>query len=67
LRDHEEPLAPMRRTNVGSSQREPDRIIPAGGKVTEDDVEPASNESCDVLHEHEARSKYANDPRVLSP
>jgi len=33
--DDEHPLASMRCSNIGSSQREPDRIIPAGGNVSE--------------------------------
>ena len=66
-RDDEDPLSTMRRSNVGSSQRKPERVIPAFGKITEDSVKPSNNEGCNVLHDDEPRSYLANDAPVLEP
>lgn len=57
----------MRRTNGGSRDRVPDRVIPDRGKVSEYSGESSAAKSPDVLHEHEARSKLANQTGVLSP
>jgi len=66
-RDDEESLAAVRSANVGSSNVEPDRIIPRFGKVSENGVQPPRSEHCDVLHDDDARSKVANDSRELEP
>src|SRR3954470_1546290 len=57
----------MWRSDAVRSQHEPFRIEPERGQVTEDDVEPANNESCDVFHEDVARSYLANDASEVSP
>ena len=43
----------------------PFRIVPARGQLPENAVEPSSKQSCDVLHDDDARSNLANDARVL--
>src|SRR5579871_6828843 len=45
----------------------PFRIIPERGQITEDDVKSAMKEVCDVLHEHELRSKLANETGIFLP
>ena len=57
----------MRRSNVRGAEIEPERIIPRFGKVSENDVQPPRQESCDVLHDDDARSKNASDARELEP
>jgi hypothetical protein len=57
----------MRRTNGGSRYRVPFRVIPERGKVSENIGKSSSPESPDVFHDDVARSKLANQARVLSP
>jgi hypothetical protein len=45
----------------------PLRVIPDSGKVSENDVDSSIKESCDIFHEHDPRSKRANEARELSP
>jgi hypothetical protein len=66
-RDDEEPLPAVWSSNIGSANARPDRIIPALGKLSENLSEPSSSESCDVLHDDDSRSKFANDSRELEP
>ena len=66
-RDDEDALSAVRGSNVGSPKIEPDSIIPRFGKVSENDVQPPKQESCDVLHDDDARSKNASDARELEP
>jgi hypothetical protein len=66
-RDDEEPLPAVWSSNIGSANARPDRIIPALGKLSENLSEPSSSESCDVLHDDDSRSKFANDSRELPP
>lgn len=78
---HEEPLATVRRSGLGSAKHAPLRIEPQRGKVCEDVVESARSESCDVLDEDERRpnlikhtgevppqagSRPRDDPRALA-
>jgi len=65
--DDEESLASVRRSNVRGAEIKPERIIPRFGKVSENDVQPPRQESCDVLHDDDARSKNASDARELKP
>jgi hypothetical protein len=53
--------------NVGSSQHCPAAVIPERGQITEDSSKSPSNEGWAVLHEHEAGSNLANDPRHVLP
>lgn len=57
----------MRRPGVGSSQHAPSRIEPHRGQVSENTSKPPRSKNWAVLHEDEARSYLANDPRHLSP
>jgi len=57
----------VRRSNVRGAEIKPERIIPRFGKVSENDVQPPRQESCDVLHDDDARSKNASDARELEP
>lgn len=57
----------MRRSSVASPEHSPPRIIPQRGQVSENASKPARSEHWGVLHEDEARSYFANDPRHLSP
>lgn len=45
----------------------PLRVIPERGKVSENGEESSPSKSPDVLHEHEAGSKLANETAKLSP
>jgi len=60
-------LAFVRRAHVGRAKHLPFRIVPARGQVSEDALEAPNSEGCDVLHEHVARSKLANDSGVFAP
>jgi hypothetical protein len=62
-----EPVALVRGANVGSSQHCPSAVIPERGQVTEHSSESPSNEGWAVLHEREAGSNFANDPRHVLP
>ena len=57
----------VRGANVGSSQHCPPAVIPERGQITEDSVESSSKERWAVLHEREAGSNLANDPRHVGP
>jgi hypothetical protein len=48
---NENPVAAVRGATGDRRYAVPFRIIPARGQVAENDVEPPSKESCDVLHE----------------
>lgn len=78
--DDEHPLSSMRRSNVGSSQREPDSIIPAGGNVPENGGEgrllvdssgasvsmrrPCSGH---ILPDDDTRANLRHEPPLLAP
>jgi hypothetical protein len=57
----------VRRSDIGSSQHCPSRVIPERGQITEDNSEPPSKESWTVLHEDVAGSNFANDPSHVGP
>jgi hypothetical protein len=78
---HEETLASVRGSGLGSAKHAPLRIEPQRGKVCEDVVESARSESCDVLDEDprwpnliehtgevppEAGARPRDDPRPLA-
>jgi hypothetical protein len=60
-------FAPVIGTNVGRADDSPLRIEPHLGQVSENSSKPPSNECCRVLHEHESRSYFANDPCHFHP
>jgi hypothetical protein len=64
---NEESLPLVRSPNIGSSERKPQRIVPAFGKTREHPVESSSTERCDVFNDHELGSKLANDAEILEP
>lgn len=66
-RDDEDALAKLRRSNVGSGDTEPDRIIPLLGQSSENNVQSPLSERWDVLHDDDSGSKFANDAEVLEP
>jgi len=45
----------------------PVRIVPALGQVSEYDINPPNKQCCDVFHEHESGSYFANQSAHLSP
>src|ERR1700740_824397 len=57
----------MGRVNGGSRYAVPLRIIPERGQVSENVSEPSMKQVCDVLHDDEARSKFANKASVMRP
>lgn len=57
----------MPRSNIGSRQHSPDRIIPARGQVPKYALQSPVNKHWGILHEDEARSNLANDSGKLPP
>ena len=57
----------MARSNVGSGQHAPDRIIPERGQVPENDSQPSPNKHGGVFHEDVAGSNFAKYSRELAP
>ena len=66
-RDDEQPLTAVRRSDRGSGEHVPRRIIPERGQVTEHESEPGSSETWHVLSDDEAGSNHANEPCELGP
>lgn len=77
-RDDEDALSDVRRSNVGSSNSEPDRIIPERGKVSENgcdcglcdgDASDANGRASagDVLPHCDCGPKFANGARLFGP
>jgi hypothetical protein len=62
-----EPVPLVRGTKGRSRKAVPLRVIPERGQVSENALKAPSKQSCDVLHEHVARSKLANHTGVLAP
>ena len=54
-------------TNGVSWKAVPLRVIPERGQVPENVAHPPVKEPCDVLHEHVARSKLANESGEFGP
>ena len=65
------PVSLMRRTNVGSWNAVPFRVIPDLGQVSEYSSKPSSpvatNEVCDVFHDCVSRLYLANKTGKLGP
>lgn len=53
--------------NGGSWYAVPLRIIPERGQVSENDAKPSTKQSCDVFHDDEPRSKFANEAGDFRP
>jgi hypothetical protein len=62
-----EPVALVRRPDIGSSQHCPATVIPERGQVTEHDSKSSSNECWAVFHKDVAGSNLANDARHVLP
>lgn len=65
--DDPDAVTEVRRTNGGSWNSVPLCVIPERGKVCENGCESSAAKSPDVLHEHVAGSKVANETAKLSP
>jgi len=63
----EQPLSPVRRSNVGRSDTTPFRIEPHFGKVGKDIGQPKRNVSGDVLEKAERGSAVAQDAGNVGP
>lgn len=63
----EEPLAQVRRANVGRGEQTPLRIEPVVGKVAKDLGEPKANVPRDVLEEGERRVALEEDAEHVGP
>ena len=57
----------MGRTNRGRRNNLPFSIIPALGKIPENNIQPSISECCDVLHKDVLGSSQANDSCELEP
>jgi hypothetical protein len=66
-RDHKEPFPFVRRSKIGSSKREPQRVIPDLGKALEHGFEPAVDERRDVFDRDEPGTDRSDDPEVVEP
>jgi hypothetical protein len=62
-----QPVALVRRPNVGSSQHCPSAVIPERGQITNNDPKAAPRKGRAVLHEDVAGSNLANDAGHFSP
>ena len=62
----EQPLAEVRRADLGGREHVPFRIVPERGQRPENSSE-VSKQLWHVLHDDEAGSKYANDANELGP
>jgi hypothetical protein len=62
-----ESVAAVRGTNGGSWYAVPLRVIPERGQVSENFSKPSTKQCCDVLHDDESGSYFANQARVLAP
>ena len=60
-------ISDVRGTNGGSWYAVPFCIKPERGQVSKNSVKPPSKQSCDVLHDDVAGSKFANDSGVILP
>ncbi len=67
VRQYPDSLSAMGRARIGSGYNRPDCIHPERGKVGEDDIESASNESWAVFNECVAGSYFANNPGKFFP
>lgn len=60
-------VPPVRGAKGACRKAVPLRVIPERGQVPENNPESSRKESCDVLHNDVAGSKFANDSGVLRP
>lgn len=65
--EHEEPVSKMRGADVESAATIPERIVPSGGKVSEDFWEATPDERRDVFDDDVAGLEVSDDPGVLPP
>lgn len=63
----EEPLATMRRADVGGGDDATLHAIPGGVEVGNNSVQPARNECRNVLDDDRAGSQFFDDAEVLAP
>jgi hypothetical protein len=57
----------MGRSNIGSAEHTPRRIIPQRGQVAENDIEASTNDCWAVLQEHEAGSNDTGHADNFAP
>lgn len=62
-----DPISGMWGANGGSLYAMPFCIIPERGQVSENDVEPSTKQSCDILHDKELWSNRANKTDDFRP
>jgi hypothetical protein len=60
-------VSAVRGADGGSRYAIPRRIIPARGQVAENGSHPETKQAWNVFHDHEARSKLANESKVFFP
>jgi hypothetical protein len=65
--DDEDTPPKVRRTDIGSGERVPLRIVPDFGKGPEYVEQPSNSERCDVLHDDESWSNLAYESIPLPP
>jgi hypothetical protein len=54
--DDENPLAPVRRSNIRRSYNRPLRVIPSSGQASENGIDSPNKESSHVLNNHDPRT-----------
>lgn len=67
VREDEEPLTSVRRSNIRRPTKTPFRIEPERGKVRDHGVEAQSKVTCDVLKENERRFALRDDACDVRP
>lgn len=63
----EQPLAAVGRADLIRAETIPARIVPAGGKILQDPIEPTSKEARDVLEDDDAGPELADDAGEFPP
>jgi hypothetical protein len=63
--DYPDTLSSVRCPDITSADNSPHRVVPHFGQGSENDIDPPSKESCDVLQQDESRSYVANEPDDL--
>jgi hypothetical protein len=65
---HDEHARPsVRRANIRRANNRPFRVIPSCGQASDNGVDASNKEPCDVFHDDDARSKFANASVKLEP
>jgi len=67
VRNKKYPIPAVGGANGGSWNAVPLRIKPDLGKVAENSAKPPAKQCCDVFHERELRSNFANKTGILAP